>query len=135
MASILASIAGGYALDKLGKALGLAEGGRVPKTAMYMLHKGEVVVPAKIVNKQVKVAKIAKPRGLTKAGKVRKKPGPKKGTRKSNVLFPNSQFGTGRKKPGPKPKIKKPTKANLKKAKVIIKTINRDNLNMLRRKR
>ena len=30
----------------------LKEGGQVKKTGLYRLHKGEVVVPAKIVNKK-----------------------------------------------------------------------------------
>ena len=73
MASILASVLGGYALDKIGSAIGLGDGGVVPSDGIYKLHKGELVVPAKIVSRKApapkqksikevvaKVAKVAK---------------------------------------------------------------------------
>ena len=51
MASILASILGGYAIDKIGSAVGLANGGKIPETGIYKLHKGEMVLPANVVSK------------------------------------------------------------------------------------
>ena len=52
MASILASILGGYALDKIGGAIGLSKGGKIQKTGLYKLHKGEVVVPKNVVSRK-----------------------------------------------------------------------------------
>jgi len=77
MASILASVLGGYALDKIGGAIGLANGGVVPKTGIYKLHAGELVVPAKIVSK-----KAPPPNATSMKGAVRKAKGkaPKKAT-------------------------------------------------------
>ncbi len=79
MASILASVLGGYALDKIGSAIGLGDGGVVPADGIYKLHKGELVVPSKIVSRKApapkqksikevvaKVAKVVKAKKATK---------------------------------------------------------------------
>ena len=55
--SALASYAMGKGVNALGDAIGLAEGGRVQKEGLYHLHKGEVVVPANIVNKKAPATK------------------------------------------------------------------------------
>lgn len=80
MASILASVLGGYALDKIGSAIGLAKGGKIQKTGLYKLHKGEVVVPSNIVSKKapkttsqkVKIRKGVKGNGRPKGRKKKK---------------------------------------------------------------
>tara|TARA_R110001606_G_scaffold104276_1_gene227767 strand:- start:3543 stop:3956 length:414 start_codon:yes stop_codon:yes gene_type:complete len=48
----LASAIGGYGIDKLGKAIGLSDGGKIQKEGLYLLHKGEIVVPASVVNRK-----------------------------------------------------------------------------------
>ena len=53
----LASAIGGYGIDKLGKAIGLKDGGKIQKEGLYLLHKGEVVVPASVVNRKAPKSK------------------------------------------------------------------------------
>ena len=76
MAGILASMFAPMLIDKIGGAIGLANGGKVPKTGIYKLHKGELVVPAKIVSKTA-----PPPNATSMKGAVRKAKG--KGVKKA----------------------------------------------------
>jgi len=62
----LAGSAGAAAGGITKKLFGFRNGGKVPKTGIYALHKGEVVVPSKLVNKisnkQIKALKHKKPK-------------------------------------------------------------------------
>lgn len=64
--AFLAPILGGLASSLFGKIMGGEEGMRkVPKTGVYMLHKGEVVIKkkdAKKVPKALKMKQMAKPK-------------------------------------------------------------------------
>ena len=85
MAGILGSILGGYALDKIGGAIGLSQGGQIQKTGLYKLHKGELVVPARVNKKVAPPAKQTSIKAVVKkvkagkpAGKATKVGGAKK---------------------------------------------------------
>ena len=62
---IAASVLGPLAVAGVRKLFHFEKGGKVPKTGAYKLHKGEVVIPAKMVGKiksaQFKTLKKRKP--------------------------------------------------------------------------
>ncbi len=67
LAGLVGSAIASHLVGKGLSAVGLKEGGRVEKEGLYHLHKGEVVVPASIVNKKAPKTKMtAKPKA--KAG-------------------------------------------------------------------
>ncbi len=65
LAGLVGSAIASHLVGKGLKAVGLKEGGRVEKEGLYHLHKGEVVVPASIVNKKAPKTKMT---GKPKAG-------------------------------------------------------------------
>lgn len=52
LAPAIASGLAGVAGQKILKAIGLKEGGKVEKEGLYHLHKGEMVIPAAMMNKK-----------------------------------------------------------------------------------
>ena len=77
---IFSSILAGVAAGALGKALGFGNGGFIAKDGVYMLHKGELVIPAEDAKKLI--AQYKKEAGIKKLNKRALKPGPSKLTKK-----------------------------------------------------
>ena len=81
----LASAIGGYGIDKLGKAIGLSDGGKIQKEGLYLLHKGEIVVPASAVKKTARNSKRPVKKTAPKSKRPVKKTAPKKGAKSKSM--------------------------------------------------
>tara|TARA_R110001599_G_scaffold185207_1_gene379408 strand:- start:765 stop:1145 length:381 start_codon:yes stop_codon:yes gene_type:complete len=81
----LASAIGGYGIDKLGKAIGLSDGGKIQKEGLYLLHKGEIVVPASVVNRKAPPSNHPVKKTAPKSKRPVKKTAPKKGAKSKSM--------------------------------------------------
>ena len=66
LAPAIASGLAGVAGQKILKAIGLKDGGRVHKEGLYHLHKGEIVVPAAVANKKAPATNMPQGKAFSK---------------------------------------------------------------------
>ena len=66
LAPAIASGLAGVAGQKILKAIGLKEGGRIEKEGLYHLHKGEIVVPSAVANKKAPKTNLPKGKAFSK---------------------------------------------------------------------
>mgnify|MGYP003636350038 CR=1 FL=1 len=66
LAPAIASGLAGVAGQKILKAIGLKDGGRIKKEGLYHLHAGEMVVPAHIVGKNAPATNLPKGKAFSK---------------------------------------------------------------------
>ena len=72
LAPAIATGLAGAAGSSILSLLGFEDGGKVKKDGMYMLHKGEIVVPSSTVNKSAKPTKVRVNKKTGKATQVKK---------------------------------------------------------------